>query len=78
MLVYKTLFVTLLHNMNFGFTIILKLLIVVSIADKLHKISDFLDFSGQGAPPAPGQAKTIITRQPTTTAAAVFYFVKSR
>ena len=32
--------------MNFGFTIILKLLIVVFIADKLHKISDFWDFSG--------------------------------
>ena len=31
--------------MNFGFTI-LKLLIVVCIAEKLHKISDFWDFGG--------------------------------
>ena len=68
--------------MNFGFTIILKLLIVVFIADKLYKISDFWDFSGlrgaNGAGLASGQAKTTITQRHTTTASAVFYFAKPK
>ena len=68
--------------MNFGFAIILKLLIVVCIADKLHKISDFWDFSSfRGATVvalASGHAKTTITRHHAATASAVFYFAKSR
>ena len=67
--------------MNFGISIILKLLIVVCIADKLHKISDFWDFSGFSgatvAALASGQAKTTITRHHAAFSSAVFYFAKS-
>ena len=68
--------------MNFGLTIILNLLIVVCIADKLHEISDFWDFSGfRGATSAAlacGQAKTTIRQRHAAFVSAVFYFAKSK
>ena len=68
--------------MNFGLTIILNLLIVVCIADKLHEISDFWNFSGfrgaTSAALASGQAKITITRRHASFVSAVFYFAKSK